>query len=339
MTADPVQKRVWPLWKYVLLIVSVSGSYVGHALIFDLRILAGGSEAIVPLQTGMWAALMTSFLCVLAHWTAHATEVRVFQMLGQLPFQEDKGGIDQIRADWLAFSAQGPHRRRRRIMLIGGVVSGLLFATIAIGMTIDVDTVMDRVISAGWFGIVLPPLFGYTSMHVYTNVVSNNFVMRAAVDATDIDILRPQRQIAFAQLALRNGLGWIVALTVTLLLTLGDQVSTVGMMPLILGAMALIILSFFGPMQIIHQKLVAVKAAELERLAPMIAAARNAVERGDDSAGNRLAGLISWRQAVADAKEWPTDAGTILRLFLYLAIPIGGWVGSAFVEALLEPFF
>ncbi len=98
----------------------------------------------------------------------------------------------------------------------------------------------------------------------------------------------------------------------------------------------LIFLSFLGPMQIIHARLVVEKTAELERLAPLIAAARLDVERGGAVEGTRLAGLLSWRQAVADAKEWPTDTGTILRLFLYLAIPLGGWVGSALVEYMLE---
>lgn len=335
MVTEAPTKQAWSIWMYLLIIAAVGGSYAVYAMILGLPILAGESESIVPLQTGMWAALMTGCLAALARWTAHTTELRVVRILGELPFREG-GGLDQIRGEWQAFNAQASHQRRVRGWSIGGWVSGLLFSVLAIAMTIDAPSTLARFLFSGWFIAVLPFLFGYTTKHVYQNVVGTKFIMRQAVELTDIDVLRPQRQIAFARLALRNGLGWIVALTVTLMLTLGDQVSTVGMVPLFLGTGYLAVMSFWGPMHVVHTKLVSVKAVELERLATLIVTARQDMEAGSDMAGSRLAGLLAWRQAVADAKEWPTDAGTTLRLFLYLAIPLGGWVGSALVEYLLE---
>jgi hypothetical protein len=34
-------------------------------------------------------------------------------------------------------------------------------------------------------------------------------------------------------------------------------------------------------------------------------------------------------------REWPFDAPTLTRFFLYVAIPLGSWVGGALVERLL----
>jgi len=34
-------------------------------------------------------------------------------------------------------------------------------------------------------------------------------------------------------------------------------------------------------------------------------------------------------------REWPFDAPTLTRFFLYVAIPLGSWIGGALIERLL----
>ena len=46
--------------------------------------------------------------------------------------------------------------------------------------------------------------------------------------------------------------------------------------------------------------------------------------------------LLAWRDHVSALPEWPFDTPMLLRLLLYGAIPVGSWVGGAFVERLLE---
>jgi len=36
------------------------------------------------------------------------------------------------------------------------------------------------------------------------------------------------------------------------------------------------------------------------------------------------------------AREWPFDASTFMRFALYLMIPLGSWLGGAFVERLVD---
>jgi predicted MFS family arabinose efflux permease len=35
-------------------------------------------------------------------------------------------------------------------------------------------------------------------------------------------------------------------------------------------------------------------------------------------------------------REWPVDASTLTRFALYLAIPVGSWLGGALVERLVN---
>ena len=52
-------------------------------------------------------------------------------------------------------------------------------------------------------------------------------------------------------------------------------------------------------------------------------------------AATRLPGLIAYRGAIESAREWPLDTPAVGRFLLYLAIPLGGWLGGALVERLL----
>ena len=41
---------------------------------------------------------------------------------------------------------------------------------------------------------------------------------------------------------------------------------------------------------------------------------------------------MTWRDAVAQFREWPFDAAALRRFGLYLLIPADSWVGGALVE-------
>jgi hypothetical protein len=58
---------------------------------------------------------------------------------------------------------------------------------------------------------------------------------------------------------------------------------------------------------------------------------------GTDSAeaGARLPGLLAFEKRIESVREWPFDAPTLARFFLYVAIPLGSWIGGALVERLL----
>jgi hypothetical protein len=76
------------------------------------------------------------------------------------------------------------------------------------------------------------------------------------------------------------------------------------------------------------------KDAELDRTVDELRRAR------DGAGGARpLGDLLTWRRFVESVPEWPFDAPTPGRFVLYLAIPLGSWLGGALVERALDVLF
>jgi hypothetical protein len=51
-----------------------------------------------------------------------------------------------------------------------------------------------------------------------------------------------------------------------------------------------------------------------------------------------LANLLTLRSHLEDVREWPFDISVIVRLAVYLVIPLGSWAGAALVERLINAF-
>ena len=63
------------------------------------------------------------------------------------------------------------------------------------------------------------------------------------------------------------------------------------------------------------------------------------IDRLRNSAGappGRLADLLAYEKRIGDVPEWPLDVPTLLRFALFLAIPVGSWLGGALVERLVD---
>jgi hypothetical protein len=95
---------------------------------------------------------------------------------------------------------------------------------------------------------------------------------------------------------------------------------------------------FVFPVRGIRRHIRARKAEELSKLREKI---RHNREMADGSgaesaeAGAKLPGLLAYMNQIESVREWPFDAPTLTRFFLYIAIPLGSWVGGALVERLL----
>jgi hypothetical protein len=96
--------------------------------------------------------------------------------------------------------------------------------------------------------------------------------------------------------------------------------------------------AFVFPVRGLRRQIRARKAEELARVREEIHRDRELVAKlGAESieAGGRLPGLLAYVNQVESVREWPFDAPTLTRFFLYVAIPLGSWVGGALVERLL----
>jgi hypothetical protein len=115
-------------------------------------------------------------------------------------------------------------------------------------------------------------------------------------------------------------------------------VFTVGMMVTSVCNLAVATAAFLLPVRGLRRQVRARKAEELGRVREEIRCNRElASKSGTESAeaGAKLPGLLAYMNQIESVREWPFDAPTLTRFFLYVAIPLGSWVGGALVERLL----
>jgi hypothetical protein len=95
------------------------------------------------------------------------------------------------------------------------------------------------------------------------------------------------------------------------------------------------------PLRGAHDAIAAARRAELDWCDAALRRARAslAADGAARSAAPAVADLVAWRSLVAAVREWPVDAPTLSRFVLYLAIPLGSWLGGAVVDLLVERVF
>ena len=112
-------------------------------------------------------------------------------------------------------------------------------------------------------------------------------------------------------------------------------------MVVLFGLVCVLVLAsvtFVFPVRGLRRHIQARKAEELARVREDIRRSRElAAESGPKAseAGAKLPGLLAYMNQIESVREWPFDAPTLTRFFLYVAIPLGSWVGGALVERLL----
>lgn len=334
----PPQRRKVPgpdwVWAVLAALVMVA-SYVITALALGLDMLDfENREKVLPIDTGFWAAIMTSVIFGLSIFFSTFAPRLDMRALKRLPLET--GTLDGLGAELKAAENAPRARRRIRFMMIGALVTGLVFGGPGIALTIPVDEWGMRIKIALWFTAVLPLVFAYFTRSALLSFYHDATMFAWLRQRVRVDLLDPDPLKPFAAMALNRALRWSLILTALALILLGSGVSPILMVPLILAWLFVAVQAFLRPMRGIHARLVEEKRSTLKRLNSEIEAARVAMEAGDAAEATRIQGLISYRGLIEAAKEWPYDMGTLARLLLYLAIPVGGWIGGALVEQIIE---
>jgi hypothetical protein len=182
--------------------------------------------------------------------------------------------------------------------------------------------------------LFLPWIGWFLGRFVYGTIAESRRLSRIGrtlvrVDLLDLRPLAPITRQGMRQAGIAAGLLSILALALVdvdlapnLLAVLGAGLAANGL----LSATALLL-----PLRGVRDAIAAAKAAELD-------AARDALRAARDGAPSApsLADVLAWRSYVASVPEWPFDAPTLLRFALYLAIPLGSWLGGALVEHVVD---
>jgi hypothetical protein len=110
---------------------------------------------------------------------------------------------------------------------------------------------------------------------------------------------------------------------------------------MLVGAwITMVIIAWVGltlPLRGIRAKIRIATSQELQWCQQALKTAREALKTG--AAGSQsIAEIIAYKTTIAQTRNWPFDNPTLVRFALYLLIPLGSWVGAAFVERGLDLF-
>ena len=111
--------------------------------------------------------------------------------------------------------------------------------------------------------------------------------------------------------------------------------------PLLVGSWSkFIVVAWIGlmlPLRGIRKKIRAAKDHELDWCRQSLKTSRDALKSG---AGGRqsIDEIMAYKTMIESIRNWPFDSPTLVRFTLYLLIPLGSWLGGAFVERGLDFF-
>jgi hypothetical protein len=91
------------------------------------------------------------------------------------------------------------------------------------------------------------------------------------------------------------------------------------------------------PLRGIREKIRVAKEQELDWCRQSLRAARDALKSGNGEPQS-IAEITAYRAVIENVRNWPFDNPTLVRFSLYLLIPLGSWLGGAFVERGLDLF-
>lgn len=181
---------------------------------------------------------------------------------------------------------------------------------------------------------LLPWVGWFAGRFLYALLVESRRLARigrtqVAVDLLDLRPLAPIARQGLRHALLGAGLFAIVALALADVDIAPNLLDV--LVPALLANAALSAAALLLPARGVRDAILAAKRAELD------ATDRDLRRARAGAPGARpLADVLAWRAYVQAVPEWPFDAPTLGRFVLYLAIPLGSWLGGALVERLVD---
>ena len=322
---------VSPIWVGLGIVVGLLALFLAIAWAF------GGLDTVRAGKAGLWEYREARFGILVALLAGYLPTARRYVVLGAKKNLEDLLPL-------LAPPSRGSDAAQRRFGLLDTRAArraGLLGILIVPITSLLIDRDPALFLQREYFGAeqgfawVVGAWVGWSlGVFVYATLAYARRFSELAGQIERIDLFDLQTLAPFARQGLRSALLWLVLLSLVSLNAV-DLIwfSTIAMIALVGGTAALIL-----PVRGIHLRLRQAKQAELERV--------HAAIRGDPGAlsGSLISGhgtslglsdLLAYRKFLESVREWPFDAPSMLRFALYLAIPLGSWLGGAFVERLL----
>jgi hypothetical protein len=230
-------------------------------------------------------------------------------------------------------------RHRWWSLALAGIAMNLVIAVItAQNTTVGINPWDWSVLSydVHWHR-VLGAFFGWwTGGFLYVLVVESARLSRLSEQIESLDLEDLHLYQPLIRLGLTNALLVIGMASVLSLFALEP-----GFAVMLIGAWTtFMIFAWIGltlPLRDIRQKVRTVKNRELDWCRDALKNARDRLKSGEHGQPS-IADIMAYKSTVDDIRNWPFDNPTLTRFALYLLIPLGSWLGGAFVERGLDLF-
>jgi len=345
----------------VVVALGVAATYFGPGYGFGLLPIRLETQlSSLPLDPYSWAAIVTSLLAGFTVFALpYAQNRHQADIAGLAPVVPslDAAGLQQ-----LYLQRVGVGRRLRLGVALAGWFGGILVAAFSVPGALalltgyrglwDTPLPPPAYVAAAWFLIVVPVLVASLARASYQMVSGGRQVLRdleqrITVGPLDADLLRP-----LASTGLHTAFVWMVGVAIGLLFLVYVDIFPFAIVVLLVviasfGAIAAVAPSMTGRRILRRAKgaaladvRTAIARAHARCLAPCdpapASSSRAPARPADDQELIRLGALLAYEQRLETARELPIDTPTVARFALYLAIPLGSWLGAAFVERWLD---
>ncbi|MEE8558069.1 MAG: hypothetical protein V3T14_09310 [Myxococcota bacterium] len=187
-----------------------------------------------------------------------------------------------------------------------------------------------------WHRVLTPFLAWWSGRLVYAVLTESRRLSRLAKHLGPLDLMDLSPLAPFSRQALSNVIV-VVGLASILTLFLLDVGNADIVLTVWLGIVVVALASALFPLRGVRRAIHAAKATELAWCNEALQQAREAWSRGAPSPGPAHVGeLVAYRDVVKEVREWPVDTSTLVRFALFVLLPLGSWLGGAFVERAID---
>lgn len=306
------------------------------------EVLSGELGRVWRGEAGPWKASEYRFSVILALLLGYLPAAWVWTVRGaRRTFAELRPVLRGTPAELDAIAGRLGRFDRRQLRRIGvaGVVLGLAIP-VATDATLAVYTIVELNTASLGHRLLVPLLMWLVARIAFAALGDARRLVTVTRERLELDLLDPAPLAPLTRHGLQNALISLGMISIVSLM-LVDWASRPGM-PWVLGlliaaAVGVGITSLLLPLRGARSVIQRAKRRELGWCREHIRRRRDAIARGEPPSGEgSLDELVAYHRMVAEVRAWPFDAPTLVRLALYLAIPLGSWLGGAMVERLLD---
>jgi hypothetical protein len=251
----------------------------------------------------------------------------------------DLSPVGRHTADWQSIVERAGKYRRGLLPLLG-VASFLIIGISVTNVTTPAPTNpwhwQSWTYDIYWHRVSTVFFLYWTACTCYVLVVESARLSRVSdeFDALDLFDLMPYQPLV--RQGLVNALLVIGGVSVMSLLGVESRYGSV-----LAGFWILsILLAWAGlmlPLRGIRRKIREAKDQELDWCRRALIRERDDLKAGTDKQ-TKIGQVVAYREMINDIRNWPFDNPTLVRFALYLLIPLGSWLGGAFVERGVDVF-